>query len=234
MSLVLLVWKSLHFLTWMSVSFHRFGKFSAIISSNKFSISFSLFSKILKMHILVCLMLSQRSLKPFSLKKQKQKLFLFDPWVGNAPEGGHGNPLQCSCLENPHGQRGLAGCRPWGLAESDTAGWLSAAQRRQCYRRPQCLNGGHWYFLTKVSGQGLFSLSMFWTWLCKDELRKWGLLGKLPARPVAAVLWSWSFWAAADMSAFSSGCKAAGFHGYPDCEVVGFHNYHGDRRAGWE
>ena len=23
--------------------------------------------------------------------------------------GGHGNPLQCSCLENPHGQRSLAG-----------------------------------------------------------------------------------------------------------------------------
>ena len=24
----------------------------------------------------------------------------FDPWVGMTPEGGHGNSLQCSCLEN--------------------------------------------------------------------------------------------------------------------------------------
>ena len=28
--------------------------------------------------------------------------------------GGHGNPRQYSCLENPHGQRSLAGYRPWG------------------------------------------------------------------------------------------------------------------------
>ena len=25
------------------------------------------------------------------------------PGLGRSPEGGHGNPLQCSCLENPHG-----------------------------------------------------------------------------------------------------------------------------------
>lgn len=24
------------------------------------------------------------------------------------PGGGHGNPVPCSCLENPHGQRSLA------------------------------------------------------------------------------------------------------------------------------
>ena len=27
--------------------------------------------------------------------------------LGRPPEGGHGDPLQCSCLENPHGQRSL-------------------------------------------------------------------------------------------------------------------------------
>ena len=36
------------------------------------------------------------------------------PGWGRSPEGGHGNPLQDSCLENPHGQRNLAGCSPWG------------------------------------------------------------------------------------------------------------------------
>ena len=34
------------------------------------------------------------------------------PELGRSPGGGHGNPLQCSCLENPHGQRSLAGCSP--------------------------------------------------------------------------------------------------------------------------
>ena len=31
--------------------------------------------------------------------------------------GGHGNPLQYPCLENPQGQRSLSGCRPWGHKE---------------------------------------------------------------------------------------------------------------------
>ena len=31
----------------------------------------------------------------------------FDPWVRKIPGRGHGNPLQYSCLENPHGQRSL-------------------------------------------------------------------------------------------------------------------------------
>ena len=32
------------------------------------------------------------------------------------PRGGHGNPLQYSCLENPHGQKSLLGYSPWGHA----------------------------------------------------------------------------------------------------------------------
>ena len=35
--------------------------------------------------------------------------------------GGHGNPLQDSWMENPHGQRSLDGYRPWGRKESGTA-----------------------------------------------------------------------------------------------------------------
>ena len=41
------------------------------------------------------------------------------PGLGRSNEGGHGNPLQYSCLENPHGQRNLAGYSPWGHKESD-------------------------------------------------------------------------------------------------------------------
>ena len=29
------------------------------------------------------------------------------PGLGRSPGGGHGNPLQYTCLENPHGQRNL-------------------------------------------------------------------------------------------------------------------------------
>ena len=50
-----------------------------------------------------------------------------DPWLGRSPGGGHGNPLQYSCLENPYGQRSLAGYNPWGHKESDTTEPLSTA-----------------------------------------------------------------------------------------------------------
>ena len=42
--------------------------------------------------------------------------------LGRSPEGRHVNPLQYSCLENPHGQRGLVGYSPWGCKESDVTG----------------------------------------------------------------------------------------------------------------
>ena len=41
------------------------------------------------------------------------------PGLGRSPGGGHGNPLQYSCLENPHGQRNLVGYSPWGRKELD-------------------------------------------------------------------------------------------------------------------
>ena len=34
------------------------------------------------------------------------------PDLGRSPGGGHGNPLQYSCLENPHEQRSLVGYSP--------------------------------------------------------------------------------------------------------------------------
>ena len=40
------------------------------------------------------------------------------PGLGSSPGGGHGNPLQYSCLENPV-QRGLGGYSPWGHKELD-------------------------------------------------------------------------------------------------------------------
>ena len=42
------------------------------------------------------------------------------PGLGRCRGGGHGNPLQYTCLENPHGQRSLAGYSLCGHKESDT------------------------------------------------------------------------------------------------------------------
>ena len=51
------------------------------------------------------------------------------PGLGRSPGKGHDNPLQYSCLENPHGQRSLVGYSPWGRKESDMTEQLSTAQR---------------------------------------------------------------------------------------------------------
>jgi len=45
--------------------------------------------------------------------------------LGRSPGGGNGNPLQYSCLENPHGQRSLAGYSLLRHKESDTTEQLS-------------------------------------------------------------------------------------------------------------
>ena len=57
------------------------------------------------------------------------------PGSGRCPGGGHGNPLQYSCLENPQGQRSLASYRPWGLKELDTTEQLSTAQHTGIYTK---------------------------------------------------------------------------------------------------
>ena len=50
------------------------------------------------------------------------------PGLGRSPGGGHGNPLQYSCLENPIEQRSLVGYSPWGHKELDMTEQLSTAQ----------------------------------------------------------------------------------------------------------
>ena len=53
--------------------------------------------------------------------------------LGRSPGEGNSTPaafLQYSCLENPHGQRSLAGCSPWGHKGLDTTEQLSTAQQQ--------------------------------------------------------------------------------------------------------
>ena len=44
---------------------------------------------------------------------RRQERCRFNPWVWKIPGGGHGNPLQCSCLENPM-DRGAVGLPSMG------------------------------------------------------------------------------------------------------------------------
>ena len=50
------------------------------------------------------------------------------PGSGRSPGGGHGNLPHYSCLENPHGQRILAGYSSWGHKELDMTERLSTAE----------------------------------------------------------------------------------------------------------
>ena len=40
--------------------------------------------------------------------------------LGRSPGGGHGNPLQYSCLENPMDRGSLEGSRSWGHRELES------------------------------------------------------------------------------------------------------------------
>ena len=51
------------------------------------------------------------------------------PGLGRSPGRRHGNPLQYSCLENPHGQRNPVDYNPWGCKESDITEHLNTAQK---------------------------------------------------------------------------------------------------------
>ena len=84
------------------------------------------------------------------------------PELGRSPGGGHNNPLQYSCLENPHGQRNLAGYSPWGRKELDTTERLSTAQLWRTV----------WQFLKK---QGYHTTQPSYSWeytLRKPQFRK--------------------------------------------------------------
>ena len=61
-------------------------------------------------------LVAQMVKKPPAMQEVGSQIF---PGLGRSPGGGHGSPLQYSCLENPHGQRSLADSSPWGCKELD-------------------------------------------------------------------------------------------------------------------
>ena len=55
------------------------------------------------------------------------------PGLGTSPGGGHGNPLQYSCLENHIEQRSQVGYSLWGCKELDTTEQLSTQHKHTIY-----------------------------------------------------------------------------------------------------
>ena len=74
---------------------------------------------------------SKASLVPQTVKNPPARWEVWDRSLGwkDPLEEGTATPLQYSCLENPHGQRSLAGYSPWGGKESDTTEGLSTTQQ---------------------------------------------------------------------------------------------------------
>ena len=106
------------------------------------------------------------------------------PGSGRSPGGGHRNPLQCSCLENPM-DRGAWQATVHRVAKSWTGlKWLSTHSRVEV-----CEGGGIWEIF--------LSLFLFQCCYVINEKRRetWtraaGGWGACPARPGRA-LWSWA------------------------------------------
>ena len=112
------------------------------------------------------------------------------PGLGRSPGGWHGNPLQYSCLENPHGQRSLVGYSPWGLKESDRTEWLSTAQltdhKQKCFWMLSNVSRGKnhlWLKTTTLVKQSISNFSYFCsTALLLPKMENGDLLFVMPLR----------------------------------------------------
>ena len=64
------------------------------------------------------------------------------PGSGRSPGAGNGNPLQYSCLENPHGGRSLVGYSQWGHKESEIVD--TVRKFREAVNHRSCLPMSVW------------------------------------------------------------------------------------------
>ena len=72
--------------------------------------------------------LGDASGKESTCQCRRCKKHRFDPWVGKIPRRKKWQPPPVFLLGEPHGQRCLAGCSPWGCKESNMTEQLSTAQ----------------------------------------------------------------------------------------------------------
>ena len=79
------------------------------------------------------------------------------PGSGRSPGEGNGYPLQYSCLENPHGQRSLAGGLQWGCKELDILNHFHFAVSHILHNY-YCERGRIFHPVNVLSYTSLFSL----------------------------------------------------------------------------
>ena len=99
-------------------------------------------------------------------------------WVlsrsGKSPEGGYGNPLQCSCLGKFHRQKGLVSYSPWGHEELDITDLARTCTRAE---RIRLVWDTHPLFQAHPQGRrepsqrlsGLVRPSQAWFYLHREE-----------------------------------------------------------------
>ena len=77
------------------------------------------------------------------------------PGLRGSPGGGHGNPPQYSCLENPCEHRSLADYSPWVCKDLDMTEWLSTHTRLTLWTNAhEALLGEHsWSPAHRVGGE---------------------------------------------------------------------------------
>ena len=110
------------------------------------------------------------------------------PGLGRSTGGRHGNPLQYSCLENPHGQRSLTGYSPWGCKESDMTEWLSTAHSisKQRERPHGTVTGGAQALTPAAKADGRTGIIMKTSQQREfraGRMNKWRQLGALKDAP---------------------------------------------------
>ena len=108
----------------------------------------------------------------------------------NSPGGGHGNPLQYSCLENLHGQRSLAGYSSWAHKKLDMTEqqstqtlktkWMSTQTEMKNTRPipPDTQGCGRPYLsiMALLSTEFIFTFAFFSTWYSTQSLPIWLVL----------------------------------------------------------
>ena len=96
------------------------------------------------------------------------------PGLERSPRGGHGNPLQYSCLENSHRQRSLVGCSPWGRRVGHN--WTTKHSRL-----PSCLSS--FFHFLKDFLKNMDHFQRFY-WICYN----------IASVVYVLVFWPWRMW----------------------------------------
>ena len=94
------------------------------------------------------------------------------PGLGRPPGGGHGSPLQYSCLENPHGQRSLAGYSPWGHKALDTTEWLTLSLFTSSSCECNHLSLTMWYMFDTIYNSFIHSIIYLFIILLSKHLTR--------------------------------------------------------------